>query len=94
MAGALDRPPQTSINEQDEYEAAEHFRDVERQLFDESDGESNNSEHDEEKGFKEEVKQLKKDQTPTKKSPKQPKDNSGDELQYDRSLIVDNYRYG
>jgi len=30
VSGALDRPPQTSINEQNEYEAAEHFRDVER----------------------------------------------------------------
>jgi hypothetical protein len=61
-------------------------------LFDESEGEDHNSDQDEEKGYHEEAK-YKKDHG-NKKSPIQTKDYS-DELQMDKSLIVDNkYRYG
>jgi hypothetical protein len=60
-------------------------------LFDESDGDDK-SDQDEEMGYKEEAK-FKKDYSGQKKSPIQTKDYS-DELQMDKSLIVDKYRYG
>ncbi len=71
----LERPPQTSINEYDEDDVAEHFKDVERQLFDESDEDGNYSPsdpityNDEEKGYYEEAKVL-KTKGSAKKSPK------------------------